>query len=127
MYFADTMTISISFSYEQNIRANLSRSISTDDSDYTREEAIILLCVLLGTILQAIEILVLFIGRPLFYDKINFVEIVIHGLGVILLSWYTYYEWDSSTLWIIWFFTSFIPFIFELYILISSNKLFKDK
>ena len=121
------MTITILFTYEQNIRMNLSRNISTDDSDYETEEGIILLCVVLGILLQGIEIIILFMGKPLFYDKINVIEILIHGMGTILLSWYTYYDWSSSALWITWFFTSFIPFMLEVYILFSSHKIFKDK
>lgn len=78
-----------------------------------------------------IELVILFIGMNLFYDKNNLFRInkfkfknkkiilkecLMHGLGTILYSWFVLDKWHYKSLWYLWG-------IFRYYIVICHVKL----
>mmetsp|Transcript_2869 Transcript_2869/g.359 ORF Transcript_2869/g.359 Transcript_2869/m.359 type:complete len:90 (+) Transcript_2869:158-427(+) len=86
-----------------------------------------ILAIILMSICLLFEILVLFTGKTLFYDRVNIINCIIHSLGVILLCWLMFDDWKQSYIWAIWFFTSLIPSVVDLLIFLRSRTLYKAR
>lgn len=121
------MNINILYTSEQNVYASFDSDISNKDDDFVYANNTLLACAILSLILLGVEIAVLFYGLSLFYDKINIIEIALHCLGTILTGWFILDDWIYNGLWGIWVFTVFIPFIFEIGILINSRGLYNSQ
>lgn len=120
------MTTNIFYTYEDNVLSSVGSDVKSGDDDFEQAKWSILICAMLGVASQVFELLVLFTGRPLFFEKINVFEILLHGIGVLLICWFIFYDWTAGTLWAIWSLTSLVPLVLDITILVSAGKLYKD-
>eukprot|EP01016_Furgasonia_blochmanni_P049763 TRINITY_DN7593_c0_g1_i4.p2 TRINITY_DN7593_c0_g1~~TRINITY_DN7593_c0_g1_i4.p2 ORF type:complete len:145 (+),score=18.21 TRINITY_DN7593_c0_g1_i4:194-628(+) len=96
-----------------NIFAGLSVNAIYGSDEYQSADASIMGAVALSILLLMIEIFIQFIGFTIFYDKINILQIILHGLGALLYSWFILEQWHYITLWYLWAIFGFAPFFIE--------------
>ena len=81
-------------------------------------------CIILSLFCQIFELIFIFTGLSIFFDKINVFSITFQSLGVLFTAWFILGEWASELLWPIWLFGALIPFLLEILILILSKRLY---
>ncbi len=64
-------------------------------------------------ITEIIEFVIQFLGITLFLNKLSLLQIMFHTIATMLYLWYIFLDWEGSTIWVIWFLGSLIPFLLE--------------
>ena len=83
--------------------------------------------VVLNILFLVAEILLLMIGYSLFFDRLNIIQILLHLLGALFLTWFVMDLWGYNLIWGIWFAFGLIPFTIEVFIVLAAKKLYKSK
>mmetsp|Transcript_11131 Transcript_11131/g.21883 ORF Transcript_11131/g.21883 Transcript_11131/m.21883 type:complete len:92 (-) Transcript_11131:2398-2673(-) len=68
------LTIVVISTREENVRSGISRGASTSGSEYTSADNSILAAIALSIICNIFELVVLFAGFSVFFDKTNFLR-----------------------------------------------------
>eukprot|EP00330_Aristerostoma_sp_ATCC50986_P010960 CAMPEP_0114591440 /NCGR_PEP_ID=MMETSP0125-20121206/13481_1 /TAXON_ID=485358 ORGANISM="Aristerostoma sp., Strain ATCC 50986" /NCGR_SAMPLE_ID=MMETSP0125 /ASSEMBLY_ACC=CAM_ASM_000245 /LENGTH=143 /DNA_ID=CAMNT_0001789515 /DNA_START=39 /DNA_END=470 /DNA_ORIENTATION=- len=97
-----------------NIFAAVGSNVTVDSDEYTNADDGLLAAGVITIILVVIEMIILFNGITLFYDRLNLFSSVFHGLGTILYAWYNLEQWHWYVIWYLWAIFSLIPGIFEI-------------
>ena len=71
----------------------VSTSDDTSSTDYQEAESSLLAAVVLNIIMLVCEILLLMIGYSLFFDRLNIIQILLHLLGALFLTWFVMDTW----------------------------------
>jgi hypothetical protein len=126
------LVLVITYTLEENVYASISNTLSTSSSDYLQGERSVLTCVALSVLLLLFQILSLFAGVSLFYDKVNatrksYVEFFLNCLGIFWFSWFIYGDVEYSFIWGIWAFTILIPALLELAMVVRVGSIYKAK
>ena len=77
-------------------------------------------------IIMAFEFLTMILGISLLFHKLNLAQIVLHSLGCVLCTWFILDSWRYTYMWVLWGFFGIIPFVLEVFIIVSAFKFGKD-
>ena len=121
------LVLVITYTLEENIYASLDWSTEKDSDDYKVAERSVLACIAFSVLLLIFQILTLFTGVSLFYDRVNMVQTFLNSMGVFWLCWYIHNDSPYNFLWAIWVVTILIPASLELAILLRVQNIVKAK
>jgi len=107
-------TIVIISANQENIYATLGSKVSTNDDTFSDARAGVIAACVLTIIFLAVELIMLFLGYTLFYDRLNLFQCIFHALGTITYAWYNLDSWHWYVIWYLFGFLSAVPFIIEL-------------
>ena len=62
---------------------------------------------------ELIELITLFTGYTIFQNKLSIFQILFHVITVILYIFYIFFDWKGDKIWVIFFFGTLIPLLFE--------------
>ena len=74
----------------------------------------------------ALEAIGLIIGWSLTVDSLNFLQIILHFVGVLFSAWFLIDSWQYSTIWTLWTFFGLIPMIVEFGVFTTCCKMGND-
>ena len=117
LIFGLFLTFVVIVRHQDNLSASTYSSTSQAKTSLTA-------CIVLMLITQFIEILILFTGLSVFFDKINVFSIIFQSMGLLFTSWFILGQWPSELLWPIWVFGSLIPSLLEILVLVLSKKMY---
>jgi hypothetical protein len=103
------LTIVVISTREENVKAGIDRNASKTGSEYTGADNSILAAIGLSIIANVFELVVLFSGFSVLFDKVNitrevYTEAALHSIGVIFISWLIADDWSYRAFWGFWFF-----------------------
>lgn len=111
------LTFIVIIKRQENINAS-------KNSSETEAKNSLIACIVLSLVCQFGELIGLFTGLSIFFDKTNVFSITFQSLGVLFTSWFILGQWPSELLWPIWVFGALIPFMLEILIFLMSKKLY---
>ena len=126
------LVLVITYTYEENIYGSIALSYSKTSDEYLVGERSVLTCIALSVLLLCFQIVTLFTGVSLFYDRMNAVrnqhtETFLNCMGVFWLSWYIHSDAGYNFLWAIWFVSILVPAVMELLIVVRVRNIYKSK
>lgn len=68
------LVLVITYTYEENVYASIDLSYSKDSDEYKTGEYSVLVCIAFSVLLLCFQIITLFVGVSLFYDRMNAVR-----------------------------------------------------
>ena len=110
---------------EGNIYASLPNNIDPLAAKFVVLDQQIQTATILTLLFIVIEIFILFMGWTMFYDKINILQCIIHGIGAILYNWFILEEWNYAILWLLWGIFSLFPLVLELLTITNAMCTYK--
>ena len=121
------LLLSLTDSYDNNIKAGIDDE--SEDGSLSESEATtgIMIGMALSIIFVLIEIVIIFLGATLFFDKSNMIQFMNHILGSIVLIIFMLDEWRYQNFWPIWLFFSVAPFLFEVTNAILSKTIYRRR
>lgn len=111
------LTFIVIITRQENINTSKYASAST-------ARASLVACIIISLSCQFVELITIFTGLSIFFDRTNVFSITFQGLGVLFTSWFILGKWPSELLWPIWAFCVLIPFALEILILVFSKRLY---
>ena len=114
-------------SYENNVKAGVDDE--SDDGKVSESEAKtgIVIGLVLSILFVIIEIVIIFVGSTMFFDKSNMIQFMSHALGSIILITFMLETWRYQSFWAIWLFFSVGPFLFEMFNAILSKTVYRRR
>ena len=112
------LTIAIPFGYKDFIEA-------TDDNDEYKIKVRFFVYISFFLLCELVEFIILILGYTLFIDLLSLAQIFFHSIAVLLLNWFYRDVWKSDEIYIPFIIGGVIPFLFEIYNLITlriSNR-----
>ncbi|XP_076364911.1 transmembrane protein 107-like [Tachypleus tridentatus] len=109
--------LTVFWSREENIKACLELSYS--DENYKRKDTQFLVGVSLSLFFLLTEIIGFFGGMSIFCPSQDIFSIITHSLGTIAMSYFIAHSWDCDLFWWIFCFSSVMPGITEIIIIVK--------
>ena len=81
-------------------------------------------CIYFGLLL--LEMFTLAFGLSIMFQKVNAVQTLLHGLGVLGNVWMILDRWNWSQLYVLAFFFALIPFLLELSVIFAARSQMKQ-
>jgi len=107
-------TIVILSANQQNIYATLGSKVNVASDAYDGAHSGIVAACVITIIFLAFELIFLFLGYTLFYDRLNLFQCIMHALATLTYAWYNLDSWQWYTIWYLFGFLTVIPFLVEL-------------
>lgn len=103
--------IVVSYTKDNNIYTGIPDDADSSSSSYDLAKKSILACTGLGIILLIFELLLMFTGLTLFFNRSSAIrksqaEIVLHVFGILFQVWFVLEHWSYVLLWPIWVFAA---------------------
>lgn len=109
------LSISIVFSYEDNIFNEVGKSTSKTSAAFKDRKKEFTICIVLLMIFEAFELVIIFSGYTLFSNRLSIAQIFFHSLTVFLINWYQYELWEIKDLWLGFAFGGLVPLLLEVF------------
>ncbi|XP_046850800.1 transmembrane protein 107-like [Xenia sp. Carnegie-2017] len=111
------ITIVIFWSKESNVSECLPVSYSPSEYDNKSKSLVVGLSIMLACIF--IELMSFLGGISMFHASASMLSIAVHGVGTIVLSFFILESWNCDRFWFIFGFSSVLPVLVEVFVLVT--------